>query len=244
VLDTSGVDTDTKEEQNRDDEPRRGKDKKKAHTIGFALNTKSWPYGGERPRYPDPSRAERLASVLRATRRGQPIQPMRKWKEVRDLSYLGLANPVGTDQRRDKAVDMAEQKALAAHRAAIEKSVEKLAGRRSVLQAELDVVEAELKLLLSMLKAAGGPSPHVADGPEPPTKNGAGRAKKGKKARDRDEEQSPAAVCASMLAEGEVTPELLAEQTGQTLKNASQMLARLFRNGEASRPRRGIYGAA
>ncbi len=136
---------------------------------------------------------------------------------------------------------MAEQKALAAHRAAIEKSVAKLAERRAVLRAELDEVEGELKLLLSMLKASGfEPPPEVAAAKAQTTKaNG-----KVKKVRDRDEEQSPASVAKSMLKEGAVTPEGLAAETGQSLKNASQMLARMFRNGEAKRLGRGVYGAA
>jgi hypothetical protein len=198
--------------------------------------------------YPTPNQAQRLASVLRATPSHKPLSVMRKWPEV-------TAATVGSPTPIDKARDMAEQKALAAHQAAIEKSVERLAARRTVLRTDLDVVEAELKLLLSMLKASGyegDAKPELVPDSKPKAKsapaaatskgkaNGKGKAGKAGKA---EQPRNPAELAISLLEDGEVTPELLAEQTGQSLKNASQMLARLFRNGLCKRPRRGVYAS-
>lgn len=215
------------------------------------VNGVNSPYADGTPSPPrsEPSRAERLASVLRATPNQRPLTTMLKWKEVRNLALGAVTGqPVGTDHQKDKAANMAaEQKALAAHRAAIEKSVEKLATRRGILRAELDEVEAELKLLLSMLKAAGGPSPHLADGPEPVlVKNG----KPGKKAKatdaklDRAVASGPSAVAINLASKGDVTPASLAKVTGQSVVLANQVLGRLLKAGTLRRVSRGVYGAA
>jgi membrane-associated HD superfamily phosphohydrolase len=208
----------------------------------------SWvnPYGSEHriKAKPQSSQAQRLATVMRVI--GHPLSIMRKWPEV-----IALKAGSETSEPINKAMSMAEQKAVAAHRAALEKSVEKLAARRDVVKAELDELEGELKLLLSMLKAAGGPSPSIAEGPVPQTK-GPRPKEKAQKAYAKklaSQESSLSAkeineLARKLLAKKPVNAEMLATETGQSTKNAAQTLARLARGGNAVRLSRGVYGAA
>lgn len=197
------------------------------------------PYGSDhkhRP-YPQASQAQRLASVMRVI--GHPLSVMKKWPEV----VVMQGAQVGIPDEARKAKDMAEQKAVAAHRAALEKSIEKLATRRDIVKAELDELEGELKLLLSMLKAAGGglqapidpTDSKPAKGKKPPAK-----AKPGKVLSKKEINE----LARSMLSKASLTADALAEATGQTSKNAAQTLARLARSGDAVRQSRGVYGAA
>jgi hypothetical protein len=191
-------------------------------------------------RVPPGAAAERVPCVFLGFVIGHPLSIMRKWPEV-----IALKDAVGIQPEIDKAQAMAEQKAVAAHRAALEKSVEKLAARRDVVKAELDELEGELKLLLSMLKAAGGPSASIADGPEAPVKKGKGV----KKDRTPDVSSNLSAkeineLARKLLSKKSVSAAALAAETGQSAKNAAQTLARLVRAGDAVRQSRGVYGAA
>lgn len=227
-------------DDNRDYGPDKGR-------TDVNIYTTSWinPYGSEHriKSQPQPTQAQRLATVMRVI--GHPLPVMRKWPEV-----LALTGAVGTPSEVDKAQAMAEQKAVAAHRAALEKSVEKLAARRDVVKAELDELEGELKLLLSMLKAAGGPSPSIAEGPTPPAKKGPKtKAQKDYAKKLAGQESSLSAkeineLARKLLSKKSLNAEMLAAETGQSMKNAAQTLSRLARSGDAVRESRGVYGAA
>jgi hypothetical protein len=183
---------------------------------------------------PEPTRTQRLAAVMRVI--GHPLSFMRKWPE---------AAGVGTEAPERKTQDMAEQKALAAHRAAIEKSVVKLSERRDLLRAELDEVEAELKSLLSMLKAAGLPADAPLEAMEKEIAKGK-KVKLGKptKAERAAQNEGPMSIALKLASKGTVTPVSLATSTGQQTIDASNLLGRLARQGKLKRVSRGVYGAA
>ena len=190
---------------------------------------------------PQATKTQRLATAMRVI--GHPLSIMRKWPEVIALQ----AAQVGIVDEARKAKDMAEQKAVAAHRAALEKSVEKLAARRDVVKAELDELEGELKLLLSMLKAAGGPSASIADGPEAPAKRPKEKAQKAYAKKLAESSLSAKEInelARKLLSKKSLSAAALAAETGQSPKNAAQTLSRLARAGDAVRQSRGVYGAA
>ena len=199
-------------------------------------------------RYPPARRAARLATCMRVL--GHPLSIMMEWAEVvgappalAPIETAAQAEAVGIQPAPDKAKSMAEQRAVAAHRAALEKSIEKLAARRTIVKDELDELESELKSLLAMLKAAGGSPVEAAE--EPKGK----RSAKGKKAKSTKKltaakASGPSAVALNLASKGTVTPDLLADETGQTNVQASNVLGRLARDGLLKRTGRGEYGAA
>jgi hypothetical protein len=142
---------------------------------------------------------------------------------------------------------MAEQKAIAAHRAALEKTIERLAARRDPLKLELDSIEAELKTLLSMLKAAG-PIAGEEETPIDPTTHKPTKGAKGKpKAAGKDKKQGSLtmrAIAMSTVAKGDTTPASLAKAAGIDPLHASNVLGALARAGEIKRISRGVYGVA
>jgi len=201
------------------------------------------PYG-ERHRIqakPIPTQKQRLDSVMRVI--GHPLSIMRKWPEV-----VGTANEISKAEIKEQL--MAEQKAVAAHRAALEKTVEKLAARRDIVKVELDGLEAELKALLAMLRIAA-PQDVVAEAIE--GKNSKVKIPKPKAVSKKLKELSVSAkdvndLARKLLADSSskepVTPDALGELTGQSNKNAAQTLARLARAGDAKRVGRGTYTGA
>jgi len=216
------------------------------HLNVYGTNWKN-PYPSEHriQTLPAPTRTQRLASCMRTI--GHPLSIMREWPEVssierpqiiRAVEAVGIAAPVR------KAQVMAEQKAVAAHRAGLKKSIEKLAARRDIVKAELEILEGELKTLLSMLKVSGY---EVSEAPIDPTMTKTKGKKdkgKGKKPKESSSPAGPGLIALRLVSKGTVTPTSLAEASGQNPIDASNTLGRLARAGTLKRVSRGVYGAA
>jgi hypothetical protein len=205
------------------------------------------PYGeGMRVVYPTLPRAARVALMLRV--RGRVLSFMRKWPEAAPHAGVIKSEP---KVKVDKAVHMAEHKAVEAHRTALDKTIERLASKRDPLRAQLEAIEVELKMLLASRRALGSDDDDEAP-IDPTVRDKAPKGKRGKKVKGkpgRKRKGKPngddvAATALDLLGKGNVTAESLAAVTGQTRKNAAQTLARLGRNGEAKRVSRGVYGSA
>ncbi len=216
--------------------------KQDAHVNIYALSWKN-PYGDEHriKAQPKPTRAQRLATVMRVI--GRPLSIMRNWPEVRALKNT----PSETVERSDKPQSMAEQKAIAAHRAALEKSIERLAAQRDPLKAKLESIESELKTLLSMLKAAGPVAGEEDEAMDPDAKKPRRTKAEAQKAygeKLNGRKLSPhAATALKMLTKAEtITPAELAEKTGQSGAAASQTLAVLAKAGSIVKLKRGTFG--
>lgn len=106
---------------------------------------------------------------------------------------------------------------VAAHVAAIEKTIVRLAARRAA-------IDLELQQLVAMM-AIAEPTKRVDRAP----------AKTGRK------RGGSQAVAQKLLEKGELTPAVLARWTGQSSKNAAQTLGDLARRKLARRVRKGVY---
>lgn len=210
--------------------------------VGAENSGRPLVYGSEHWAIPRPmaGRTERLDTLLRVI--GRPLTKMLCWPQWQ-------VHPGNTEQveKAEQEAKMAEQqRALAVHRAALEKTIAKLSARRDVLRTELDQVEEELKTLLSMYKlterALGEGeesllSPQGKSQKAKTKKSGAAKTSKNGDARGE---------ALTLLAEAKsikvgLTAAGLSKQTGQAVGASSQMLRKLVVAKLAKRLGRGAY---